>query len=73
MDVYDTWANTEEVEDEFGFTLIDEIPKKRYHSIILTVAHKEYLEIDLRSLLVEKGVLYDVKGVLSLKNVDARL
>lgn len=73
VDVYDLWANAEEVQEEFGFTLKSNIINTKYHSIILTVAHKEYLEFDLRGLLVEGGVLYDVKGVLPLEAIDARL
>ena len=73
VDVYDPWANAEEVKNEFGITPIANITDKQYHSVILTVAHKEYLEIDLRNLLVEQGLLYDVKGVLPLEEIDARL
>ena len=73
VDVYDPWANAEEVRDEFGFLPIDKIQTKKYHSVILTVAHKEYLELDLRSLLVDDGVLYDVKGVLDIDEIDRRL
>ena len=73
VDVYDSWASAEEVKKEFGFLLKDNIYTKKYHSVILTVAHKEYLELDLRSLLEEDGVIYDVKGVLDLEQVDKRL
>ena len=73
VDVYDPWASAEEVRDEFGFLPIDKIETKKYHSVILTVAHKEYLELDLKSLLVDKGILYDVKGVLPFHTIDARL
>ena len=73
VDVYDPWANGEEVRNEFGFLPIENICTNKYHSVILTVAHKEYLELDLKSLLFDGGVLYDVKGVLPIHNVDARL
>ena len=73
VDVYDPWANAEEVRDEFGILPIDKIDTKKYHSVILTVAHKEYLELDLKSLLVDEGILYDVKGVLPIEEIDARL
>lgn len=72
VDVYDPWANTNEVRDEFGFDLIEN-PHKKYHAIILTVAHKEFLNQDLRSQLVDGGILYDVKGILDTNLVDARL
>ena len=73
VDIYDPWANVKEVKNEFGITPIANITDKKYHAVILTVAHKEYLEIDIRNLLVEEGVLYDVKGVLPLEEIDARL
>ena len=73
VDVYDPWANAKEVRAEFGFLPIDKIDTKKYHSVILTVAHKEYLELDLKSLLVDEGILYDVKGVLPFHTIDARL
>ena len=72
VDVYDPWADSNEVKDEFGFDLVEK-PNRKYHAVILTVAHKEFLNQDLRSHLVEGGILYDVKGVLDLKSVDARL
>jgi len=73
VDVYDPWANENEVDEEFGFKSLTEIPNKQYHAVILTVAHKEFMELNLRSYLVESGILYDVKGVIGLKEVDARL
>lgn len=72
VDVYDPWANLNEVRDEFGFDLIEE-PNKKYHAVILTVAHKEFLSEELRSYLVKGGILYDVKGILDINTVDARL
>jgi len=72
IDVYDPWADAKEVKEEFGFDLIDN-PIKKYHAVILTVAHIEFLGQDLRSHLVELGILYDVKGVLDINSVDARL
>ena len=72
VDFYDPWADSNEVTAEFGFDLIEK-PTKKYHAIILTVAHKEFLNQDLRTHLVEGGILYDVKGVLDTNSVDARL
>ena len=72
VDIYDPWADNNEVNAEFGFNLLPEISAK-YHAIVLTVAHKEFLDKNLRSHLVEGGILYDVKGVLDLTQVDARL
>ena len=72
VDVYDPWADSKEVKEEFGFDLIEDLDKK-YHAVILTVAHKEFLSQELRSHLVDSGILYDVKGILDIASVDARL
>ena len=72
VDVYDPWADTNEVRAEFGFDLIEN-PKNQYHAVILTVAHKQFLNQDLRAHLVEGGILYDVKGILDTNSIDARL
>lgn len=72
VDVYDPWADSKEVKEEFGFDLIENLNKK-YHAVILTVAHKEFLNEELRSHLVDGGILYDVKGILDINSVDARL
>jgi UDP-N-acetyl-D-glucosamine/UDP-N-acetyl-D-galactosamine dehydrogenase len=72
VDVFDPWADSKEVQDEFGFDLIEN-PSKKYHAVILTVAHKEFLNEELRSHLVGGGILYDVKGILDINSVDARL
>jgi UDP-N-acetyl-D-galactosamine dehydrogenase len=73
VDVYDPWANEHEVEEEFGFKSLSHIANKQYHAVVLTVAHNEYMDLNLRSYLVDSGILYDVKGVLDVKEIDARL
>lgn len=73
VDVHDPWADENEVKNFFGFSLSKNLNGKKYHGIILTVAHSQYSEIDFRSQLVEGGVLYDVQGILPLNQVDARL
>src|SRR5690554_3650283 len=40
---------------------ITQSPPQRYDAIILTVAHKEFLGLDLNQFLKEGGVVYDVK------------
>ena len=73
VDVYDHWASSKEIKEQFGFVPITELNSKKYHSVILTVAHKEYLDLDYKDLLVDQGVLYDVKGFLPLEIISARL
>ncbi len=72
VDVYDPWATPSEVMHEYGLVTTDKLPNQKYDAVVLTVAHKEYLELDLRDMLTPNGILYDVKGILKCK-VEGRL
>ena len=61
------------VKHEYGIDVTNELPKEKYDAVILAVAHKEFMDLDVRSLVRENGVVYDVKGVLDRGIVDARL
>lgn len=74
--VYDPWANQEAVTREYGIAVTSDLSAEgRYDAVILAVAHKQFLSIDVRSLLAdsEKGVVYDVKGILDRNVIDGRL
>jgi UDP-N-acetyl-D-galactosamine dehydrogenase len=71
--VFDPWANLDEVMHEYGIEILRVFPKGKFESSILAVAHDEFEGLDIRSLLVENGVLFDVKGLLPKEFVDARL
>lgn len=75
--VYDPWANADKVKREYGVQLISyslESMKEKYDAVVLAVAHKEFVSLDIRSFLKnENGVVYDVKGVLSREVIDGRL
>ena len=61
---YDPWASQEEVDHEYGLQTTKELPNSKFDAIVLTVAHKEFSNIDLKSMLKPDGVIYDVKGIL---------
>ena len=72
--IYDPWADKAEVQHEYQIEISNTLDAtKKYDAIILGVAHKEFLEIDIPSLLNENGVVYDVKGVLDRNIIDGRL
>ena len=70
--VFDPWASPTEVKHEYGMDTTKEMPNGIYDAVVLTVAHEKFLQMGLRAMLSENGVLYDVKGVLK-ERVDARL
>lgn len=72
--IYDPWADKTEVQHEYQIDITNTLDAtKKYDAIILGVAHKEFLEIDILSLLNENGVVYDVKGILDRNIIDGRL
>ncbi len=71
--VYDPWADPAKVRREYGIEIVNEVPKEKFDAAILGVAHKEFLDLDIKSLVKEGGVIYDVKGILPREIVDARL
>ncbi len=70
--IYDPWANPEEVKHEYNLESTNIAPNHKYDAIVLGVAHKEFLKLDLEELKKDKGVVYDVKGILKNK-VDGKL
>ncbi|MGV0922705.1 nucleotide sugar dehydrogenase [Empedobacter tilapiae] len=61
---FDPWANPAEVTYEYGMSIVNELSDEKYDAIILTVAHKEFTNLDLTQYLKDGGVIYDVKGIL---------
>lgn len=71
--VYDPWANAADVKREYGVDITNALTEKDFDAVILAVAHKEFLNLDVRALAKANGVVYDVKGILPKNVIDARL
>ena len=70
--IFDPWANPAEVKHEYNLVCHDELVSgSKYEAIVLGVAHKEFLNLDLELLKRENAVVYDVKGIL--QGSDAKL
>ncbi|MBD0778100.1 nucleotide sugar dehydrogenase [Maribacter sp. ANRC-HE7] len=70
--IYDPWAKPEEVSREYGLVTTQNVPDGQFDAIILAVAHKQFMDLDLEPLKNKDTVVYDVKGVLRNK-VDGKL
>ncbi len=70
--VFDPWASPEDVMDEYGITVHNQLPEGDFGALVLAVAHKEFESLQMREF-IGNGIIYDVKGVLSKEQVDARL
>ncbi|POQ98389.1 Vi polysaccharide biosynthesis protein VipA/TviB [Alkalispirochaeta sphaeroplastigenens] len=75
VEVCDPQADPGEVRAEYGFPLLQEIPRGRtYAAVVVAVAHQEFASLDVRALAGgEAGVVYDLKGILDRSVVDERL
>ena len=65
--IFDPLANPSEVQHEYNLETTNEMPVGKFDSIVLTVAHEEFMNIDLDNFKNNGAVVYDVKGVLGDK------
>ena len=75
VDIYDPWANPEEVFEEYGVKTVQELPasQSQYNAVVLAVAHKQFSYDTIKKLCSDSCVLFDVKAHLNKELVDARL
>jgi len=69
VDIYDPWADIEEVKYEYGIDLISDMDILNYESIVLAVAHNEFNNININ--INDNLVVYDIKS--KLISSDGRL
>jgi UDP-N-acetyl-D-galactosamine dehydrogenase len=69
VDVVDPYADPAEVKEEYNIDLLNK-PNQEYDCAIVAVNHKEYVSLDegyFKSLLIDPGVLVDIKGIYKEK------
>ncbi|MFW2477367.1 MAG: nucleotide sugar dehydrogenase [Sediminibacterium sp.] len=72
VDVFDPYADKEEVEMEYDITLVSSFSS--YDAIILAVSHDSFLEINIEKIKKnENSVVFDIKAQLNRNIIDARL
>ncbi|MGO4808538.1 Vi polysaccharide biosynthesis UDP-N-acetylglucosamine C-6 dehydrogenase TviB [Cupriavidus sp. 2MCAB6] len=77
VEVFDPWADLTEARREYGIELQSDLQdSEKYDAVVIAVGHEEFKTLGinaLRGLLNNRGVIYDVKGILAKSDVDARL
>lgn len=72
--VFDPFADKESIQHAYGIDIVNELPQeKKYSAVILAVAHNQFKDLNIKDLIVDNGVVYDVKGMLERDIVDGRL
>lgn len=75
IDIYDPWADADEMKREYDVNLISPQPAQ-YDAIIIAVGHTQIKEMgitNIRSYGKQSHILYDVKHLLPKTEVDGRL
>lgn len=76
VDVHDPWADPEASKQEYGIELIETPEPEHYAAVIMAVPHHQFKEqgIDsIRGYGKPDFVLYDIKGLFEIDQVDGRL
>ncbi len=71
--IYDPWANPSIAKHEYDVNILTKLPKEKYDSLILAVAHNEFNSIDIINSAKDISVIYDVKGFLDKRIIDGSL
>lgn len=76
VDVHDPWVSPAEARHEYDIDLVQQLTDERYDAIIVTVAHRQFVDMGierLRALCHEPSVIYDVKSIFPRNLVDGSL
>lgn len=76
VDVFDPWASEAEVKHEYNIGLADKSCVAKlsdYSAVVLAVAHRQFLELNISHLAKSKTVFFDLKGLFPKVNSDGRL
>ena len=76
IDIYDPWVDKNEAFNEYNIKLIEYPEKDKYDAIVLAVAHDQFRNFSHKEIAVfgkNKHVIYDIKYLLDINEVDGRL
>ncbi|MCJ8296389.1 MAG: Vi polysaccharide biosynthesis UDP-N-acetylglucosamine C-6 dehydrogenase TviB [Colwellia sp.] len=76
VDVYDPWVNPEEAKHEYNIDLISAPKQGHYDAVIFAVAHHQFKALsadEIKAMMKEEHVIYDLKYMLDKELADIRL
>ncbi len=76
VDVHDPWASPAEAEEEYGIKPVPSPEKEAYDAIVIAVGHRQFRALGAEGIHAfgkPDHVLFDVKHILPLEDVDGRL
>ncbi len=73
LTIYDLWASPAVAMHEYGIEITNELPTEKFDAVVLSVAHNEFRDLDVKSFGKDQSIVYDVKWVLPGEEADGRL
>ncbi len=73
VSVHDPIANSEEVKNYLGVSLVNEFNINDYDGIIVAVGHSVFKSLDFKKAHDLNKIIYDLKGIVSKEFIDERL
>ena len=76
LDLYDPWANKEDIKKIYDINPIRTLTENTYEGILIAVAHDEFKtlgENTIMNLCKKKSVIYDLKNLFRSDKIDLRL
>ena len=76
VDIFDPWLKPDEIIDAHGIHLKEELKEGFYDAIIIAVPHDEFKLMGIEKIRAfgkEKSLIFDVKSIFKLNDVDLRL
>lgn len=74
--IYDPWVQPEVARQEYNINVVSDIPTDKYEAVIFAVAHSQFKSLSdetVKSLVIENGVIYDLKYIINPEIADIRL
>jgi len=75
VDIFDTHADPKESKKEYGIKIEKSFNSNKYNALILAVRHSDFREYmkDIRKLMTNDGIIYDLKNFIDPRISDLRL
>jgi UDP-N-acetyl-D-galactosamine dehydrogenase len=77
VDVYDPWIDVNQAWNEYKLNCLVDLPQaNEYSAVVLAVGHNQFLSMGIdgiKKMGIHDAVIYDVKGLFGLLDVDGRL
>ena len=76
LELYDPWANDEEIKKKYDISLKTKLIKKKYDAVLIAVAHNKFKNMGINAILnlcKKNHIIYDLKNLFNSKKINLRL